>query len=88
MWCVPPPNEPAGHEKWRYHRQHYCSGVALAMSGWLVSLATWLRLPRGCGVAELDMQIKKLRTLRDSYQLPSQKYRSDRIADVNPLCGR
>ena len=53
------------------------------MFGWLASLTKRFRLPGGCGVAELDMQIDKLRTLRDSYQNPPQEAHHDMIADVN-----
>jgi hypothetical protein len=38
------------------------------MCGWLVFLAEWCRLPWLDGFAELDVQIGKLRLLRDSYQ--------------------
>jgi len=53
------------------------------MGGWLTSLVRWCRLPVRGGIAELDMQIDKLRTLRDSYQLQSQYSLHDRIADAN-----
>lgn len=42
------------------------------MRGWLTSLAARCRLPVGDGMAELDRQIDKLRSLRDSYQKPTQ----------------
>jgi hypothetical protein len=38
------------------------------MRGWLTSLAAWCRLPVRGGFVELDLQIDKLRMLRDSYQ--------------------
>jgi len=40
------------------------------MGGWLASLAEWARLPLRSGLAEIDLQIIKLRTLRDSYKVP------------------
>jgi hypothetical protein len=46
-------------------------------------LAEWCRLPVRGGFAELDMQIDKLRMLRDSYQTPSQAERRDTIDDMN-----
>jgi hypothetical protein len=49
------------------------------MGGWLVSLATWLRLPTRSGIAELDVQIAKLRMLRDSYQAALHERRPDHV---------
>ncbi|MBV5339090.1 MAG: hypothetical protein J0665_05955 [Deltaproteobacteria bacterium] len=56
------------------------------MGGCLTSLGKWFRLPTLGGFDQLDVQIDKLRTLRDSYQLPNQEYRCDRIADVKRIC--
>ncbi|MBC8018162.1 MAG: hypothetical protein H7X83_06550 [Verrucomicrobia bacterium] len=53
------------------------------MRGLLAALAAWCRLPVRGGFAELDMQIDKLRMLRDSYQLQSQDSRHAAIAAVN-----
>jgi hypothetical protein len=53
------------------------------MRGWLVLLVQWSRLPVRGGFAELDMQIDKLRMLRDSYKNASQDLLHDKIADVN-----
>lgn len=54
------------------------------MRRWLpASLAELFRLPARDGFAELDVQIGKLRMLRDSYQLQSQYSLHDRIADAN-----
>ena len=53
------------------------------MSGCLASLAKWFRLPTRGGFAALDIQIAKLRMLRDSYQEPTQDFHTDLIADVN-----
>ena len=53
------------------------------MGGWLATLVTWCRLPVRGGFAELDIQIDKLRMLRDSYQLQSQYSLHDRMADAN-----
>jgi len=58
----------------------------LAVGGWLVSLDKWFRLPTLGGFDQLDVQIEKLRTLRDSYQLPNQEYRCDRIANIKRVC--
>jgi hypothetical protein len=58
----------------------------LAAGEWLAALDKWFRLPTLGGFDQLDMQIDKLRTLRDSYQLPNQEYKSDRIADVQRVC--
>jgi uncharacterized protein YjhX (UPF0386 family) len=55
------------------------------MPGWLAFLAKLFHLPTRGGFAELDVQIDTLRKLRDSYQVPSQEHRSDRIADVEQL---
>jgi hypothetical protein len=41
------------------------------MRGWLASLAEWCSLPLLDGFAELDVQIGKLRLLRDSYKATS-----------------
>jgi hypothetical protein len=43
------------------------------MRGWLTTLAVWCRLPVRGGFAELDLQIAKLRMLRDSYQTSLQE---------------
>lgn len=48
----------------------------------LASLAEWCRLPVGDGFAELDVQIDKLRVLRDSYQLKSRDSLHGKTADV------
>jgi hypothetical protein len=60
------------------------------MRGWVTSLAEWCRLPVSSGFAELDLQIDKLRMLRDYYQAPPQLQLQERIADVTsgrkPLC--
>jgi hypothetical protein len=53
------------------------------MARLLTSLADWWSLPTRDGFAALDMQIDKLRMLRDSYQISSQDMRNDMIADVN-----
>ena len=53
------------------------------MAAWLLSMAGWLRLPTCGGFAELDVQIDKLRMLRDSYQLQSHYSLHDRLADAN-----
>ena len=53
------------------------------MRGWLSSLAERCCLPLLGGFAELDMEIDKLRKLRDSYRLATLEKRSDRISDVN-----
>lgn len=53
------------------------------MRGWLASLAEWLRMPTQGGFDELDMQIKKLRMLRYSYQTLFYDSPDGRIADVN-----
>jgi len=53
------------------------------MRGWLTSLAEWLCLPTRGGFDELDMQIKKLRMLKYSYQTLFHDSPDDRIADVN-----
>jgi len=55
----------------------------LAMSRWLASLEKWCHLAGQGGFTDLDIQIDKLRTLRDSYQAPPQDIRHDMIADVN-----
>ena len=52
------------------------------MRGWLASLAEWCRLPLLDGFAELDVQIDKLRLLRDSYQATPQGDRHCRMVDV------
>jgi len=45
------------------------------MRAWARSLADWCRLTLWGDFAELDTQIDKLRTLRDSYQESSQETR-------------
>ena len=52
------------------------------MGGLLTSLAKWCRLPERGGFAELDMQIEKLRLLRDSYQIPFQGQRYGQMTDA------
>jgi hypothetical protein len=52
------------------------------MGGWLASLVTWCRLPVRDGIAELDIQIDKLRLLRDSYQAPGQGQPRDHTTEV------
>jgi len=52
------------------------------MDGWLTALAKWCRLPVRGGFTELDLQIEKLRMLRDSYQTPFQEQRHDPATDV------
>jgi hypothetical protein len=52
------------------------------MGDWLSILAKWCRLPMRSGFAELDLQIEKLRTLRDSYQTSFQKQQHYRADDV------
>ncbi len=37
------------------------------MRKWLSTVANWSRFPARSGIAELDLQIEKLRMLRDSY---------------------
>lgn len=44
-------------------------------------LANWIHLPVQNGLAELDLQIDKMRALRDSYQVASQKQMSDQISE-------
>ena len=56
------------------------------MGGWLASLAGWIRLPLRSGFAELDLQIDKLRALRDSYSLSPPRHQPERINDTKPLC--
>ena len=51
----------------------------LAMRGWLKSLAEWFRLPMRSGFAELDLQIGKLRSLRDSYKLDNVKKSKEQL---------
>ncbi len=64
---LPPSDDnPAAESKRR--ERHDCSGVILAMRKVLTSLVQRLRSPMRSGFAELDLQIEKLRTLRDSYQ--------------------
>jgi len=67
LWGLPPDNDPAGRER-HCHQRHDCSGVVLVMDEFLLSLAELFHLPLRGGFTELDKQIKKLRTLRDSYQ--------------------
>ncbi len=45
-------------------------------------LAEWLRLPVRSGFAELDIQIDKLRILRDSYQTAAQAKLNYSTADI------
>jgi len=62
----------------------------LVMRGWLAYLAEWCTLPLRGGFAELDMQIDKLRLLRDSYQdaLPEQRHNqtTDKKKGGEQLC--
>ena len=58
----------------------------LAMGGWLAALAGWRRLPLRSGFAELDLQIDKLRALRDSYAASPPGHQPERINDTEPLC--
>lgn len=81
MRCLSPSDAPAGHER-RGHQQHDSSGVVLLMRGWLTALAEWCRLPLLDGFAELDVQIGKLRLLRDSYRATPQEDRHCRMADA------
>jgi hypothetical protein len=53
------------------------------MRGWLASLAEWRSSTVLGGFAELDIEIDKLRKLRDSYQLLTLEKRPDQISDVN-----
>ena len=53
------------------------------MRGWLASLAEWWSLPVLGGFTELDIEIDKLRKLRDSYQLLTLEKRADYFSDVN-----
>ena len=53
------------------------------MRGWLASLAEWWSLPVLGGFAELDIEIDKLRKLRDSYRLLTLEKRLDHISEVN-----
>jgi hypothetical protein len=43
------------------------------MRKWLSAVAYWSRFPSRSGIAELDLQIGKLRALRDSYQTSLQE---------------
>lgn len=52
------------------------------MCGFLRYLAGYCRLPVRSGFAELDLQIEKLRSLRDSYQSAFQKDQPDQ--SLNP----
>jgi hypothetical protein len=52
------------------------------MRGLLAALAEWCRLPVLGGFAELDMQIDKLRMLRDSYQTLPLIQLHDQTADA------
>jgi hypothetical protein len=56
------------------------------MGGWLASLAEWVRLPLRSGFAELDLQIDKLRALRDSYEASPPKASTEPIHTLDPLC--
>jgi len=50
---------------------------------WLASLAEWRYLTVLGGFAELDVEIDKLRKLRDSYKLETLERRSGQISDLN-----
>jgi hypothetical protein len=57
------------------------------MREWLTTtIVAWCRLPAQGTIAELDMQIDKLRLLRDSYQASSQERMADREKDTKQLC--
>jgi hypothetical protein len=60
------------------------------MRGWLTFLAERCRLPLRGNFAELDLQIAKLRMVRDSYQVPPQIRLHDQTPDAmkirEPLC--
>ena len=61
-----------------------CGRIVLTMGGWLKSLAKWCLFPlRGGGFTELDMQIAKLRMLRDSYNTPLQGQANNKTMTVN-----
>jgi hypothetical protein len=47
------------------------------MRGWLASLAEWRRLPLLGGFDELDIQIEKLRKLRDSYRAAATIFQTE-----------
>ena len=82
MWGLPPGNASA-RSKWRSHKQHDSCGAILAMRRRRVmSLTDRFRLPVRGGIAELDMQIVKLRMLLDSYQVQNL-VQLDRVADVS-----
>jgi hypothetical protein len=83
---LPPANDRAGQSKWHHDRQLNSGGAVLAMGGWLASLAEWRRLPLWSGFAELDLQIDKLRALRDSYAASPPKHQPEGINDTKPLC--
>ncbi len=53
------------------------------MSEWLKYLIEWICLPVLGPFDELDMQIDKLRVLRDSYQVPSQGSGYETTTDVS-----
>jgi len=55
------------------------------MRGVLYRLAKRLRLPTNRGFAELDMQIEKLRMLRDSYQTAQKLMHNERHADLKKI---
>jgi len=54
------------------------------MPGWLKALAAWWRLPTLGAFAELDLQIAKLRALRDSYQAAHNELRPDTVPNEMP----
>lgn len=82
MRSLPPANEPAGNQC-RGTRKFDSRRVVLAMQGLLAYLSKWCCLPVMGGFAELDIQIGKLRMLRDSYQEPPQIRQYGQASDTN-----
>lgn len=58
------------------------------MHEWLAAMIRWLRLPLPSGLAELDLQIEKLRVLRDSYRASLQEQRQDGTVASQDQCPR
>jgi len=58
------------------------------MREWLAAMIRWRRLPLRSGLAELDLQIEKLRILRDSYRVSLQAQHYDGTVDSNNQCPR
>lgn len=52
------------------------------MRAWVISLAKCCRRPLRGGFADLDLQIDKLRTLRDSYQASPQSDRYEQMSET------